>query len=104
MKLTITMDMDNAAFEGENWAHEAGRILRKVADELDAYHEYHEPGDSNPLIDYNGNKVGVVTITEDDREEDEEDEPEPMTPEELRQANQAYPSDMRHNRSGPVSY
>lgn len=56
MTLQITIDTDNAAFEGD-WRVEAARILRQARlGELD------EPGDHFPLFDINGNRVGKMEI------------------------------------------
>ena len=67
MKLTITMDMDNAAFEGD-WSFEAARILRNYVDRLD------EQGrdEAFNLRDVNGNTVGHAKISDDEEEPDED--------------------------------
>lgn len=64
MKATITISMDNAAFE-EDAGAELSRILqdaaKKVQDfrttDLDSYDRYHN------LKDVNGNTVGKLAIT-----------------------------------------
>lgn len=58
---TITIEMDNAAFEDVGPATELGRILRKLANDI-------EDGllpESIKLYDYNGNKVGSFEIDND---------------------------------------
>lgn len=60
MKLTITIDMDNAAFEVQSGS-ECARILRKIAARIDG--EDSVPGDITPCIDINGNKVGMAKVT-----------------------------------------
>jgi hypothetical protein len=61
MKLTITFNMDNAAFE-DNSGTEAARILRKLAARIDG--EECTVGDVMPCIDLNGNNVGSAEVTE----------------------------------------
>ncbi len=62
MKLTITIQMDNAAFVDENPSGtEAARILRKLASRIDG--EQCAAGDVTPCLDYNGNKVGEAKVT-----------------------------------------
>lgn len=72
MKLTITINLDNSAFDSEgegdpetiNRAPEAVRILEKLADyyrEAGIYQA--EGGRSKPILDINGNKVGASKIT-----------------------------------------
>lgn len=61
MKMTITIQMDNAAFE-DNQGGEVARILRELASKID--------GDSSlegvyyNLRDINGNKVGEMNIND----------------------------------------
>jgi len=57
MKLTIEIEMDNAAFEGDAGV-EAMRILRKL--QIDGT----DPNWSKTLMDTNGNKVGRAEITD----------------------------------------
>jgi hypothetical protein len=54
MHATITVKMDNAAFEEP--ATEMARILRKLAEEVECGADY------VPLRDLNGNKVGEFNI------------------------------------------
>ena len=77
MQLTLTIDMDNAAFdpegdfierEGEHTAKreyvngaEPARILREIANEIGNC--VLEAGTSYALYDINGNKVGRVEVT-----------------------------------------
>ncbi len=56
MKLTLTIQMDNAAFEGEYGSVEVARILREVANRVS------DPPQEFPLFDINGNKVGKVEV------------------------------------------
>ena len=62
MKLTLTISMDNAAFE-ERPGQEAARILRIAARKVEGA----DPGDADSfsLLDINGNKVGNVTVSND---------------------------------------
>ena len=56
MKLTLEINMDNAAFgedyDNPEWQPEAARILRKVADRIES------GSDGGGIVDINGNKVG----------------------------------------------
>lgn len=63
MQITITINTDNAAFEGISGPTEARKILERVAERI---------GESDVLViddwklrDSNGNTVGSVAITED---------------------------------------
>ena len=56
MTLTITITMDNAAFDPEP-GPEVARILRKLADQLEDNVEK-----VSALRDINGNKVGEVEV------------------------------------------
>ena len=60
MKLTITIDTSNAAFEG--WPQvECARILRAYAEHLEA-HDLPDRGDPDKLMDINGNTVGEAKV------------------------------------------
>jgi hypothetical protein len=61
MTLTITIEMDNAAFEEEGSGNEVGRILRCVAGRLTDDDVTEDTGFN--LFDINGNKVGSVEVT-----------------------------------------
>lgn len=63
MTLTITIEMDNAAFELCNGA-EAARILRKLAHMLEHEHLTTDAGSECALRDINGNKVGTAEIAD----------------------------------------
>lgn len=65
MKLTITIDLDNAAFDTEDGgAYEAGRILAGVADTLNLGANFNEPYDRRLLLrDSAGNKVGQMEVS-----------------------------------------
>lgn len=56
-KLTISMNTENSAFEG-NTEYEVARILREIADKIE---QGHEP---TKVMDINGNKVGEIEIKE----------------------------------------
>lgn len=62
MTLTLTIEMDNAAFDGANAGAEAARILRRLANKIEDW-----PGANKftmGLLDANGNKVGKVEVAE----------------------------------------
>jgi hypothetical protein len=61
VKATITIDMDNAAFEDAPGS-ELARILRRLAKAVDG-HDF-DPRDSGKLYDINGNTVGSFTVSE----------------------------------------
>lgn len=56
MTLTIKIDMNNAAFEGENWAFEAAKIVRDLAKHIES------GDDGRNLMDSNGNQVGKYYV------------------------------------------
>ena len=62
MKITIEIELDNAAFSNDDhfYAGELGRILARIPTELDGrfISELEEKGDNGNLRDYNGNNVG----------------------------------------------
>lgn len=63
MKVIITIDCENAAFE-ESPRFEVSRILTEVADRI-ASLDFNEPFDRNlTLRDHNGNKVGTMEVRE----------------------------------------
>ena len=53
--------MDNAAFDPDPGI-EAGRILARLAGEMIDGQTLAGPGCSEPLIDFNGNKVGKAMV------------------------------------------
>lgn len=57
MNATITIQMDNAAFEAP--ATELARILRKLAKRIE-----NDGPDYVPIMDLNGNKVGEFNISD----------------------------------------
>jgi hypothetical protein len=59
MKCTIKINMDNAAFEDKN--SELARILAYLSSRLAAQYTLHV-GHHQPLLDYNGNVVGILEI------------------------------------------
>lgn len=64
--LTITIDLDNAAFE-DNESAEVQRILAEYAPRLDSLGVHHaRPGETQELFsvrDYNGNTVGKFEVS-----------------------------------------
>lgn len=60
MKLKITIDLDNAAFEPASGT-EAARILRALAERLDG--DNLRAKDLRPLRDLNGNRVGEAKVS-----------------------------------------
>ena len=63
MKLTLTIRMDNDAFQN---AAEASRILRGLAGYLETTIQTVEMDDGQGLRDSNGNTIGEWMIAEDD--------------------------------------
>lgn len=63
MRVTITIDCDNAAFEADPGA-EIARILRQLATDTVRTSEPYDALDSRKLRDINGNTVGQVEVTE----------------------------------------
>jgi len=61
MTLTLTIDMDNEAFQDGNAGNEVARILQKVAAEFE---EVGHP-QFRRLYDYNGNRVGEITVAQE---------------------------------------
>jgi len=68
MRLTITIDTDNDAFQecGGGWtqSYETARILRDLAKRIDG-NPHFSAGYSQPLRDINGNEVGYMSVKED---------------------------------------
>ncbi len=62
MKITITINTDNAAFEDYGLESEVARILKRYASELEDGLINVSVGPRN-LHDINGNAAGKVTIT-----------------------------------------
>jgi hypothetical protein len=62
MKLTITIKMDNAAFESWQSGSEVARILTNLASSL-AGRDLNRSEDSFTLRDINGNVVGEAKVT-----------------------------------------
>jgi hypothetical protein len=62
MKLTITIDMDNAAFESEP-GEEAARIIRGRLRNIETI-DANDIGTVFPMMDANGNRVGQAEVTE----------------------------------------
>lgn len=70
--LTITMDTANAAFDGEQRGPEIARILRKMADRLEARGDC-VSGFEWVLYDVNGNHVGELVLSPREPSEDDEE-------------------------------
>ena len=66
MKATITIQMDNAAFENENDTNgaELGRILRELAENLENGGTL-SAGEGINLRDTNGNRVGKLEVSDE---------------------------------------
>ncbi len=62
MTLTLTMNLDNAAFDEGYAGFESARILIALANQLEKVDDI--TGFECPLMDINGNRVGNVTIAE----------------------------------------
>lgn len=60
--LTITIEMDNAAFD-DYPGEEAIRILREAAGRLESVGVEHHAGELFTLYDVNGNTVGSVVLS-----------------------------------------
>lgn len=63
MRYTVTIEMDNAAFEDAP-GEEVARILRALAD-LEDGHPHFAPGHEQALLDANGNEVGTADVWAD---------------------------------------
>ena len=63
MKITITINMDNAAFAESDNTTETVRIIRALCDKLSKGGCLF-PDDSQILMDYNGNTVGKFVVSE----------------------------------------
>lgn len=66
MKFTLKFNMDNAAFgdfDDVKESQEVSSILRKLANTIGGHSL--EVGDSYPIMDSNGNKIGTAEVTED---------------------------------------
>ena len=69
MKLVITINIDNSAFNGKDCGRELARILQIVTDRVDLESKsdlirgYHD--DPKSLFDINGNRVGSMEIADD---------------------------------------
>lgn len=60
--ITIQIDTDNAAFHGQDGPEpfEAARILRALADSIEAGAELCPKGSATPIMDYNGQRTGRI--------------------------------------------
>jgi hypothetical protein len=64
MKLKIEIVMDNEAFESElARGIECARILKALAEDLDAGNCLSDVGDHETLMDLNGNRVGEAKVS-----------------------------------------
>ncbi len=59
MKIKITIDTNNAAFEDCGTGPEVARILKQLAEDLD-FCDCIGPGQEIPLRDCNGNTCGLL--------------------------------------------
>jgi hypothetical protein len=64
MKVTITINMDNAAFDEEP-RYELARILGGLSSTIELFGI--ESVSQDPILDINGNRVGSLSLTEDER-------------------------------------
>ncbi|MBZ5499078.1 MAG: hypothetical protein LAP85_21985 [Acidobacteriia bacterium] len=67
MRMTIEVEMSNAAFTEDgpgSESHEAARILRDLAGRIEC-HPHFSPGLTQALHDINGNNVGRVDVRGD---------------------------------------
>ena len=65
MQVTVVINTDNAAFSDGNLQSEVARILRNAAQlSEDGRIDLNDDGDSFPLSDINGNKVGRISVEE----------------------------------------
>lgn len=67
MKVRIEIEVDNDAFVGESdeMRRELRRILMNAAENIAINELRMDLGDCYPLHDYNGNRVGEMTVIED---------------------------------------
>lgn len=63
MKLTIQINLGNAAFEGESGPEEVARILKHAAEYVRSTGLCR--GDEKRLLDVNGNHVGTLKLSPD---------------------------------------
>ena len=64
MRVIITIDCDNAAFEGENLGPELSRILDDLSDRAFAPNQLKTNELPTTLYDVNGNACGIVEVQE----------------------------------------
>lgn len=64
MELRLSIDTSNAAFDGDDRGLELARILRDLADKLEAG-DFGPTYTAAPLRDINGNRVGMVQFVVD---------------------------------------
>lgn len=62
-QFTVRIDLDNAAFEGDNCVPEIAYTLREIANSLDMGEYYN--GHSYTIRDINGNDVGRYKLQRD---------------------------------------
>lgn len=56
MQFTVTIDTDNAAFDGDDCGAELARILREIAQKVE------DGADEGNAFDINGNRVGSFEL------------------------------------------
>ena len=65
MIMTITINLDNAAFDPPNTGAELARILADVASKLEHCCHQRTGGLRQNLYDMNGNEVGAMTTSQE---------------------------------------
>ena len=65
MRYTLTVEMDNVAFDNDPGS-ELARILREAANRVEGFGFQHKDH-ASPLRDVNGNKVGQHGYTKEDK-------------------------------------
>jgi len=59
--IVITIETRNSVFEGDGWGVESARILRECANFIEQWGSVTQL-ENRPLRDFNGNKVGLLTV------------------------------------------
>lgn len=70
MVYRIEIETGNDAFEGENKAFEIARILKELANNIEAINQPR----NGALYDINGNTVGKAVLVDDDRPAEPDDD------------------------------
>lgn len=71
---TLRIDLDNAAFEGEDLGPELARVLRDLAERIGAQNRTYLAGNGNRIRarDINGNTLGFLNLDIDPEEAGDE--------------------------------